>query len=258
MSESKNIYFLSDAHLGVPDHESSLDRERKLVRWLEQVAPNARAIFLLGDIFDFWFEYKHVVPRGHVRLLGTLAHLTDQDIPVHFFPGNHDLWVNDYFSKEVGMQIHHHPLRASFCGKSFFIAHGDGLGKGDQGYKFLKKIFTCRLCQWLFARLHPNFAVGLARHLSRRSRINNLSEDDKFLGEEREYLIGYAKDILQKEHYDYFVFGHRHLPLKIKLSQQSTYYNLGEWFNRFTYGVFDGQEFRLEYFEKNGNPVLDD
>ncbi|MFO8086775.1 MAG: UDP-2,3-diacylglucosamine diphosphatase [Bacteroidales bacterium] len=247
--EKSHIYFLSDAHLGVPDHSSSLLRERKLVQWLHQIKPTAKAIYFLGDIFDFWFEYKHVVPKGHVRLFGTIAQFTDEGIPVHFFPGNHDLWVKDYFTTEMGMQIHPAPMRAQFCGHTFYIAHGDGLGQGDRNYKLLKKVFTCPLCQWLFARLHPNFAVGLARYLSRRSRMASRDEEATFLGEDKEFLIAYAKEILKTEHFDYFVFGHRHLPLEIPLNEHSTYYNLGEWFNRFTYGVFDGENFELRTFE---------
>ncbi|MCF8218994.1 MAG: UDP-2,3-diacylglucosamine diphosphatase [Bacteroidales bacterium] len=255
MQESNNIYFLSDAHLGAPDHKSSLARERKLVDWLEQIAPDAKAIFLLGDIFDFWFEYKHVVPRGYTRLLGTIARITDQGIPVHFFAGNHDLWIKDYFEKESGMQLHHQPFEFEFKNKRFYIAHGDGLGKGDTGYKLLKKVFTCKLCQWLFARLHPNFAVGIARYFSRRSRVAT-NDDEVFSGEENEFLVLHAKELLKQKHIDYFVFGHRHLPLKIKLSKGSMYFNLGEWFNQFTYGVFDGEKLQLKYYNKTGDPAV--
>lgn len=251
MAGSKNIYFLSDAHLGVPDHASSLKRERKLVDWLLEVSRDAQAIYLLGDIFDFWFEYKHVVPRGFVRLFGTIAQLTDAGIPLYFFPGNHDLWVGNYFEKEMGMKVLRKPLKTEFNGKKFYIAHGDGLGKGDYSYKMLKKIFTYRLCQWLFARLHPNFAIGLANYFSRRSRVANGNTDEKFLGEEKEYLIGHAHDLLKTEHFDYFIFGHRHLPLEISVSDKSTYFNLGEWFNRFSYGIFDGENMQLKYFDEN-------
>lgn len=251
MAKTKNIYFLSDAHLGVPDHASSLARERKLVDWLQNVSKDAEAIYLLGDIFDFWFEYKQVVPRGFVRLFGTIARLTDQGLPVYFFPGNHDLWVGDYFEKEMGMKVYHDPLITEYNGKKFYIAHGDGLGKGDYGYKMLKKIFKCRLCQWIFARLHPNFAIGIARYFSRKSRVANGDSDERFLGEEKEYLIGYAKEILAKEHFDYFIFGHRHLPLEIKVNENSTYFNLGEWFKRFTYGVFNGETMQIRSFGEN-------
>ena len=254
MQTTKNIYFLSDAHLGVPDHVSSLKRERKLVDWLEQVSPHAEAIYLVGDIFDFWFEYKHVIPRGFTRLLGTIARITDQGIPIHFFAGNHDLWIQDYFEKESGMHLHHQPLEIEYNNQKFYIAHGDGLGKGDEGYKMLKKIFTCKLCQWLFARLHPNFAIGIARYFSRRSRVAN-NDDEHFTGEENEFLILHAKEILKKRHFDYFIFGHRHIPLEIKLSEESTYFNLGEWFNKFTYGVFDGENFQLKYFDNQENPA---
>ncbi|MFW6019471.1 MAG: UDP-2,3-diacylglucosamine diphosphatase [Bacteroidales bacterium] len=255
MQESKNIYFVSDAHLGAPDHKNSLKRERKLVDWLEQIAPNAGAIFLLGDIFDFWFEYKHVVPRGYTRLLGAIARITDQGIPVHFFAGNHDLWIKDYFTKESGMHIHHQPLEMEVNNKKFYIAHGDGLGKGDTGYKLLKMIFTCKLCQWLFARLHPNFAIGIARYFSSQSRLASNNEEH-FEGEDNEFLILHAKELLKHRHIDYFIFGHRHLPLKVNIGEQSFYINLGEWFNQFTYGVFDGTEFHLQYFDKTGDPAV--
>ncbi|MFO8054069.1 MAG: UDP-2,3-diacylglucosamine diphosphatase [Bacteroidales bacterium] len=249
MAERQNIYFLSDAHLGVPDHAHSLEREKKLVQWLKQVAPSAKAIYLVGDIFDFWFEYKHVVPRGYVRLFGTIAGLTDNGLPVHFLPGNHDLWVRDYFHKEMGMQLHCGPISEEFNGKTFYIAHGDGLGNGDKGYKLLKKLFTCKLCRWLFAQLHPDLAIRIASSFSHQSRINNTMKDEVFSGENNECLVTYAKKILQTRHYDYFIFGHRHLPLEINLPGNSRFINLGEWYHRFTYGVFDGENFRLEYFD---------
>ncbi len=256
MSHQKYSYFISDAHLGVPSREASLEREKKLVKWLNQVAPQAQAIYLLGDIFDFWFEYRHVVPKGFVRLFGAIASITDQGTPVHFFTGNHDLWIKDYFQKELGMIVHHKGVSTQINGRKFFIHHGDGLGKGDYGYKFLKKVFCCKPCQWLFARLHPNFAIDLARLSSRRSRMAHAEDDEKFLGEDKEFLAQWAKQKLEETHYDFFVFGHRHLPLEIKIGENSTYYNLGEWFKRFTYGVYDGDTFKLQYFEKEGNPAV--
>ncbi|MFL5765450.1 MAG: UDP-2,3-diacylglucosamine diphosphatase [Bacteroidia bacterium] len=248
MQPGKKIYFASDFHLGVPDHDSSLKREKQIVRWLDEVKQDAAEIFLMGDLFDFWFEYKHAVPKGFVRLLGKIAEIRDSGIPVYFFTGNHDVWMFDYFPQELGVEIHREPVSREWNGKKFYLGHGDGLGPGDKGYKFLKKIFHNRFCQWLFARFHPNFGVGFANYSSRKSRLSNVKKDEKFLGEENEWLAIYSKEILKKEHYDYFVFGHRHLPLDIKLSDRSRYINLGEWVNHCTYAVFDGNELELKKY----------
>jgi len=231
----KKIYFASDFHLGAPDYESSLVREKKIVSWLEHIENSASEIFLVGDIFDFWFEYKRAVPRGFVRLLGKLADLTDKGIPVHVFTGNHDMWIFDYLPKETGVTLYREPIERDFFGKSYFIGHGDGLGPGDKGYKFLKKVFANKFCQWCFARLHPNFGIWLADKSSKTSRAKSKGEDEKFLGEDREWLIQFCRSELKKKHHDYFVFGHRHLPLEFELSENSVYYNLGEWINYRTY-----------------------
>ncbi len=249
MNQKKKIYFASDFHLGVPDFDSSLVREKRIVRWLDQVSQDADEIFLLGDIFDFWFEYKTVVPRGHTRLLGKLSELTDKGLPIHVFTGNHDMWIFDYLPKETGINLHREPLTREWNGKKVYIGHGDGLGPGDHGYKFIKKVFASKLSQWIFARFHPNFGVGLANYWSKTSRNSHYEEDRVFLGEDKEWLAIYCKEILEKEHYDYFVFGHRHLPLEINLNDRSKYINLGDWITHFTYGVFDGGAFRLEVFE---------
>jgi len=235
MSEEKKIYFASDFHLGAPDHESSLIREKKIVDWLSHIEKDAQEIYLVGDIFDFWFEYKRAIPRGFVRLQGKIAELTDKGIPVHVFTGNHDMWIFDYLPKELGVTLYREPIEREYFGKSYFIGHGDGLGPGDKGYKFLKKVFANKFCQWCFARLHPNFGIWLADKSSRSSRAKSKGEDEKFLGEEGEWLIHYCKEKLQEKPIDYFVFGHRHLPLDIKLNETSTYFNLGEWINYRTY-----------------------
>lgn len=245
----KNIYFASDFHLGVPNYEESRKREDRIVRWLSSIEKDAAEIYLVGDLFDFWFEYKHAIPKGFVRLQSKIAQLCDSGIPVHVFTGNHDMWMFDYLPKELGVSMHREPIRKEYNGKQFLIGHGDGLGPGDHGYKFIKKVFANRLCQWLFARIHPNLGIGIANYWSGRSRIANRETDEKFLGEEKEFLVVYAKEYLQKEHIDYFVFGHRHLPLEIEVGPNSTYINLGEWINYNTYGVFDGNEFKLEKFE---------
>jgi len=245
--DKKKTYFASDLHLGIPSHSESLIREKLFVSWLDKARKDANAFFLLGDIFDFWFEYRRVVPRGYTRLLGKISELTDQGIPVHFFTGNHDIWVFDYLPRETGIILHRNSFQWESNGKKFYLSHGDGLGPGDRSYKILKTIFTNRTLQWLFARLHPNFALWLAAKLSEDSRLSGVSTD--FLGEDKEYLIQYAYHILEKENFDYFIFGHRHIPLDFKLRNGSRFIFLGDWINHFTYGVFDEQGFSLKPFK---------
>ncbi|MBK9412257.1 MAG: UDP-2,3-diacylglucosamine diphosphatase [Bacteroidetes bacterium] len=245
MKPGKKIYFASDFHLGVPTYENSLEREHKIVKWLDSIKADAEELYLLGDVFDFWFEYRTVVPRGYVRLLGKLAELSDSGIKIHYFTGNHDMWTFDYLEKELNVIIYRAPIEISYNGKAFYIGHGDGLGPGDHGYKFIKKVFASKVCQWLFARLHPNFGIGIANYFSKKSRIATGTTDEKFLGEEKEWLVIYSKEILAKKHFDYLIFGHRHLPLDIKIDS-SRYINLGDWIQYFTYGVFDGAEFELK------------
>ena len=249
MNTNKKIYFASDFHLGVPNHEKSLDREKQIVKWLDEIKQDASEIYLMGDLFDFWFEYKHTVPKGFVRLLGKIAEIVDSGIPVTLFTGNHDMWMFDYLPKELGVTIYREPITREYNGKKFYLGHGDGLGPGDRGYKFIKKVFANRFCQWLFERLHPNFAIRMANYWSTKSRLSNGSEEEKFLGEENEWLAIYAKEILQKEHFDYFIFGHRHIPLNIKLNSNSNYINLGEWVNYNSYAVFDGIHLELKYYK---------
>lgn len=240
------IYFASDFHLGAPDYETSLIREKRIIRWLDEIKKDATEIFLVGDLFDFWFEYKRAVPKGFVRLQGKIAEITDSGIPVHVFTGNHDMWIFDYLPKELGVKLYREPVIREWNGKTFYIGHGDGLGPGDKGYKFLKKVFASPVCQWLFARLHPNFGIWLADLSSKKSRSATGSTDEKFLGEENEWLAIYSKEYLKKEHIDYFVFGHRHLPIELKVGDTSTYYNIGEWINYNTYLVFDGTDCELK------------
>ena len=245
MKTGKKIYFASDFHLGVPTYEKSLEREHRIVRWLDSIRNDAEELYLLGDVFDFWFEYRTVVPRGFVRLLGKLAELSDSGIKIHYFTGNHDMWTFDYLEKELNVTIYRAPIERVYNSKTFYIGHGDGLGPGDHGYKFIKKIFASKICQWLFARLHPNFGIGIANYFSKKSRIATGTTDEKFLGEEKEWLVIYSKEILAKKHFDYLIFGHRHLPLDIKIND-SRYINLGDWIQYFTYGVFDGENFELK------------
>ncbi len=241
----KKIYFLSDFHLGAPDHAQSLVREKKIVSFLEEIRRDAATIFIVGDIFDFWYEYRKVVPKGYVRLLGKLAEITDSGIPVFFFVGNHDMWMTDYFQKEFNIPVYFKPMPFEFNDKKFLIGHGDGLGPGDHGYKMLKKIFRNPVCRWLFGILPPYIGMGLANYLSRRSRIMTGVTDDRFLGEEGEWLISYSKEVLKTQHYDYLIFGHRHLPIDFLLKEGGRYINLGDWIRYYTYAVFDGQALKL-------------
>ncbi|PTS94797.1 UDP-2,3-diacylglucosamine hydrolase [Pedobacter sp. HMWF019] len=249
----KNIYFASDFHLGSPDEKTSRVRENRIVRWLNYIEPSCSELFLMGDIFDFWFEYKTVVPKGFVRLLGKLAQMSDQGIKIYFFKGNHDMWVNDYFTKELGIQIISDEFVMERNGKRFYLHHGDGLGPGDRKYKFLRKIFRNPICQWLFSLVPPRIGMGIANGWSSSSRAAGTTRDgvvkEKFMGMGNEWLAVYAKEVLQKTHYDYFIFGHRHLPLDLQLSENSRYVNLGEWLNFYSYAVFDGNELCLNYFE---------
>ena len=248
LTPGKKIYFISDFHLGVPNDTDSRKREDKIVAWLNSISNDVQILYLMGDVFDYWFEYKEVVPRGYVRLLGKLAELSDAGVEMHYFTGNHDMWVFDYLPKEIGLQIHRAPIQREYNGKKFFLGHGDGLGPGDYGYKFIKKVFANKLAQWLFARIHPNTGIGLMKFFSRRSRIATGTSDDVYLGDNKEWLMIYSREVLQKEHYDYFIFGHRHMPLDKALSDNSRYINLGEWINHFTYAVYDGQELQLEKY----------
>ena len=249
MTRTKNIYFASDFHLGVPTYKKSLAREKKIVRWLDQIKQDAAEIYLVGDVFDFWFEYKTAVPKGYVRLLGKLTELTDSGIPVHFFTGNHDMWAFDYLEKECGIIIHRQPIIREWNNKKFFIGHGDGLGPGDFTYKILKRIFANKLCQWAFARIHPNLGMGIAHFWRRRSRLANAEHDEKFENNENEMLFLFCKEQLKNEHFDFFVFGHRHLVLNIPVGKNTTYFNLGEWVKNSSYLVFDGTKCELQQFE---------
>ncbi len=246
MNAGKKIYFASDQHLGTPSYDASLTREKLFIKWLDEVRHDAAEIYLLGDLFDFWFEYKTVVPKGYVRILGKLAEIRDAGIPIHFFVGNHDLWMFGYFEKELNIPVYHEPVKIDISGKTFFIGHGDGIGPKDHGFKFIKAIFKNRICQWLFEWIHPNIGIGLANYWSRKSRQSNVEDADKELDEEREWQILFAREKIRSEAVDYFIFGHRHRPLDIRLSENSRYINLGDWMDHFTYAVFDGKELSLK------------
>ncbi len=250
MTNGKKLYFVSDAHLGLPNEKESLVREKKLVAWLNEIEPTAEAIYLMGDIFDFWFEYKKVVPKGFTRLLGKLAHLTDNGIPVYFFVGNHDLWEYGYFEQEIGLKVFHSPQTLEIEGKRFYLAHGDGLGPFDKGYVWLKKLFTNSVAQWLFRWLHPDIGVGLAHYWSHKSRYAEGEDHLDYLGEEKESLISHSKELLKTSHYDFFIYGHRHVALEKMLSDKTKLIYLGDWLNNFSYAEFDGEQVTLNYFKK--------
>ncbi|HTQ63947.1 MAG TPA: UDP-2,3-diacylglucosamine diphosphatase [Puia sp.] len=242
----KKIYFLSDFHLGAPSHASSLEREKRIVHFLEEIKEDAAEIFIVGDLFDFWYEYKTVVPKGYTRILGKLAEITDLKIPIHFFVGNHDMWMKGYFEEELNIPVYHEPKQFERQGKKFLIGHGDGLGPGDQGYKFIKKIFRNKFCQWLFGILPPVAGVGLANYFSRKSRAVTGQTDEHFLGEDKEWLLIYCKEVLQKEYFDYFIFGHRHLPIDFLFENGSRYINLGDWIRYYTYAEFSDGDLLLK------------
>lgn len=248
MAVRNKLYFASDFHLGTGTYESSRNREDRLVRWLDFIKVDAVEVFLMGDVFDFWFEYKTVVPKGYIRFLGKLAELNDLGIKIYMFKGNHDMWMFDYFEREFGATIISNELEIERNGKKFYLHHGDGLGPGDTFYKFLKNFFRSKFCQWLFARFHPNLGVGIANHWSSQSRIANSKKEAK--EGEQEWLLIYCRELLKTRFYDYLIFGHRHLPLDIPLNEKSRYINLGEWVFASTYAVFDGEDVTLHYFEK--------
>ncbi len=248
LPSDKKIYFASDFHLGVPNYASSLEREKRIIAWLDQIKRDAHSIYLLGDIFDFWFEYKHAIPKGFIRFQGKLAVLRDAGVPIYFFTGNHDMWMFDYFTKELDIVIYREPQILQINGKVLLIGHGDGLGPGDSMYKIQKKFFNSKVCQWLFARIHPNLGMSIAQLWSKQSRLANTKREEKFNGEENEFLLSYCKTIEKETHHDFYVFGHRHLPLDLEVGVNSRYINLGEWVHFNTYAEFDGQAVALKTY----------
>jgi UDP-2,3-diacylglucosamine hydrolase len=249
LETGKKVYFLSDFHLGAPNDTESRKREDRLVRFLQDARKDAGIIFIVGDIFDFWFEYKTVVPKGFVRILGTLAQIADEGIQLHIFTGNHDLWMQDYLSKELNAKLYFEPQTFTIQNKQFLIGHGDGLGPGDEGYKRLKKIFTNPICQWLFRWLHPDAGIQLANYFSRKSRAKTGNADELFLGEDKEWLILYTKEKAKTMAVDFLIFGHRHYAIDLKISDKSRYINLGDWIRLNTYAVFDGTDLQLLTWE---------
>ena len=247
----KKIYFASDAHLGAPTIKDARAHEQRFVRWLDSIKNSAREVYLVGDIFDFWFEYKKAVPKGHTRFLGKLCELTDAGIPVHFFTGNHDIWVFDYLPAETGVIVHYKPLITEIDGKKFLIAHGDGLTPYEKSYNRLKSVFTNPFAQWLFRHIHPDLGIWIATFWSRKSREKNQNSDGAvFKGEDKEWLVLWAKEQLNKTHYDYFIFGHRHVVKDLALNNTTRFIYLGDWVKHFSYGEWDGSGFELKFFKE--------
>lgn len=251
---NKKVYFASDLHLGLPTHEESLPREKLFIKWLDSIKEDTAELYLLGDIFDFWFEYRQVVPKGYNRFIGKIAEFTDAGIPVYFFTGNHDVWMFDYFQKELGVEVHRKPLIKEIFSKKFFLAHGDGLGKGDVGYKLLKSIFTSPTLQWLFARIHPNFSLWFGNQWSVSSRYSK-DISHKFRGED-ELITKFTRDELTRNHYDFFIFGHWHSPIIFPLNPSSNLVILGDWLVNYTYSVWDGEHFKLMHFNNKGEHIV--
>lgn len=248
--EGKKIFFASDFHLGAPDEQQSKLREQKIIRWLDSIQQEAAAIFLLGDIFDFWFEYKEVIPKGYIPFISKLHQLRNKNIPILFFTGNHDLWMGDYFTKELGIPVYHHPIEIRINDKLFLVGHGDGLGPGDKKYKLLKKVFTNRIAQFLFRWIHPDIGIKIAHYWSGSSRISNSKKNEgRFLGKD-EWLWQYCHYVEDKKHHDFYVFGHRHVKLELDVGSHATYFNLGEWVTESNYLEFDGSKASLLSFEK--------
>ncbi len=248
LNTGQKVYFASDFHLGAPNHTESQKRERKIVRWLNEVSKDAHTIFLVGDLFDFWYEYKRVVPKGFVRLLGKLAELSDSGIQIVIFTGNHDMWMFGYFQEELGISVYRKSQSFQIENKRFHVGHGDGLGPGDHVYKVLKKVFESKICRWFFSRVHPNFAINLAFAWSSRSRASEIEREEQFFGD-KEWLIQYSKEVESKQPHDFYLFGHRHYPIEHPVSESAKYVNLGEWINYCTYAEFDGSELHLKTFE---------
>lgn len=241
----KNSYFLSDAHLGSKSHADSLETERMMCRWLDTIKGDARAIWLLGDIFDYWYEYRYVVPKGFTRILGKLSELSDAGVEVHFFIGNHDIWLTDYLSKECGMILHFEPLVTEMGGKKFFLAHGDGLGDGSRTFHLLRKIFHSHFLRRCFSAVHPRWTIPLAHAWSNSSREKGGIAD--YLGEENEHLVLFSKQTLKEiPDLNYFIYGHRHIMLDLPVAAQTNVIILGDWISYFSYAVFDGERVKLE------------
>lgn len=253
----KNVYFLSDAHLGSLAIDHSRMHERRLVRFLDSIKHKAAAIYLLGDMFDFWYEYKYVVPRGYTRFLGKLSELTDLGVEIHYFTGNHDIWAYNYLEQECGVILHKKPLTTEIYGKVFFLAHGDGLGDPDKKFKLLRALFHNRFCQIMFSAIHPRWSQWLGMTWAKHSRLKRKNnEEPAYMGESREHLVLFTKKYIQyHSNVDYFIYGHRHIEVDLQLTKKARLMILGDWITQFSYVVFDGNHiFMSEYIEGESLP----
>ncbi len=256
MAGGGRIYFASDLHLGMFPPEESLRREKLFVRWLEEIGKDARELWLLGDVFDYWFEYKKVVPRGFTRFLGKLAELSDSGVEIHLITGNHDIWVFDYLPEEVGVKVYDAPQIRTWDAHKFYLGHGDGLHRGEFLYRFLQSMFRSKFLQWLYARIHPNGSISFAHWWSRKSRMSH-GTFGVFQGPGGEHQVQFAREQIKKDPFiDYFIFGHRHIPYDVRISEHTRVICLGDWIGNFTYGVFDGKSFTLKkYLDDQGEII---
>ena len=256
MPERRHIYFASDLHLGMHPNEESLQREKIFVQWLEEIREDASELWLLGDVFDYWFEYRKVIPRGFTRFLGKLATLSDEGVKIHLIPGNHDIWIFNYLTREIGLEVHRKSVTRTWNNHLFLLGHGDGLYRGDRMYRFLQAIFKNRILQWLYARIHPNGSMAFAHWWSKKSRMKH-GAFEPFLGKDQEHQVQFAHQKLKENPaIEYFVFGHRHIPFDIRIGIQSRVICLGDWIENFTYGVFDGEVFQLKKYLKDRGSII--
>jgi UDP-2,3-diacylglucosamine hydrolase len=256
LQEKKNIYFASDLHLGMHPAEMSRQRELWFIQWLEEIRKDAAELWLLGDVFDYWFEYRKVIPKGYTRFLGKLAQMSDEGIKIHLFTGNHDVWIFDYLPEEIGLEVHRNPVVRQWAGQKFILGHGDGLIRADRAYRFLQRLFRSGTLQWLYARIHPNGSAAFAQWWSRKSRMKK-GGFVPFLGVEKEHQVNYAKRALKKDpEINYFLFGHRHIPFIVNLSEQSQVVCLGDWISNFTFGILEGENFQLKRYFKDKGEII--
>lgn len=251
----KKVYFASDFHLGIPNAEKSREREKLIIRWLSEIEKDAQIIYLLGDIFDVWFEYKRVVPKGFVRILAKLAQMVEDGIQIEVFTGNHDLWMQDYFVTELDIPVHFSPIEREIGTKKFELGHGDGLGPGDKGYKFLKSVLNAKWAQRLYRLVNPNIGLAIASWFSHRGEKHGEDYREEYTGDENEYLVQYAMSKMDSG-IDYFIFGHRHLAIDYHLPNGSRYINTGDWISGQTYAVFDGDECNLLSYTGKEDEIL--
>jgi len=249
MNAKEKIFFISDMHLGSSVFNDSRTVEKQLVRWLDSIGKSATALYLLGDIFDFWFEYKRSVPRGFTRFLGKLAELSDAGVEIHYFTGNHDIWIYDYLPEEIGLILHKEPLLTTIAGKTFYLAHGDGLGDYSRSFKLIRWIFHNRICQVLYRAIHPDLGIKLGLAWAKHSRLKEKKHPLPYFGGDKEHLVLYASSVLQTHpKIDYFIFGHRHILLDLMMNSKTRMLIIGDWLQYFSFAVFDGEKLKLDQY----------